>query len=154
MLWQSSSQKQPHVLQTSQEHQGALMPEKVFNPEDRYKIWRQDWASVSKTSRFLRTLSHPGLASRDGWRHPAWAALGVTGEELQLLCLAQDASSGLYLVSASARHPLPPAKWIRDSGIPRHTPTCIATQETQVPVCIAFPSFPWCGIKHSRDWKV
>lgn len=61
--------------------------------------------SVSNTSRFLRALSHRGPAYVDSWRNPAQAALGATGEELQLLphgnrCLAR----AVLTVSASVRH--------------------------------------------------
>lgn len=41
--------------------------------------------SVSKTRRFPRALSHLGPADAGSWRHPARAAPGATGEELQPL---------------------------------------------------------------------
>lgn len=152
MLWQSSSQKQPHVLQTSQELQGALAPQKVFNPEDRYEIWKQDWASVSKASRFLRALSHPGLASRtagesqreppSGWqvRSPGccgWLWMPPQG----CTCVSISQAPSWPRVSA--------AEIVRALAVHFHTGAAGPSL-----YLFASPSFPWYGMKHSRHWEV
>lgn len=90
MLWQSSSQKQPHIVQTSQELHSALTPQKVFNPEDRYKIWKQDWAlsqqniqvskgTISPWAGFYGQLETPSLSCPGGDRWGAPTAVAGSG---------------------------------------------------------------------------
>jgi len=63
------------------------------------------------------------------WRNPAGTTLRAAGEELGWLPGGAGglARAGLAM-SASGQ-------CSRDSGIPCHNPTCVPTQEPQVPVC-------------------
>lgn len=139
MLWQFSSQKQLHILQTSETLRCSHAPED-FQPggDARGRSESEIGPSVSKTSRFLRALSLPRPAHLDSGRNPAGATLGATGEELQLL----PSGEGSCLTWAVLTGPVPArhvgclqVKGIRDSGISHHEPTCISTEEPGAPGC-------------------
>lgn len=108
--------------------------------------------SVSKASRFLRALSHPGLASRtagesqreppSGWqvRSPGccgWLWMPPQG----CTCVSISQAPSWPRVSA--------AEIVRALAVHFHSGAAGPSL-----YLFASPSFPWYGMKHSRHWEV
>ena len=150
MLWQFSSWKQPHVLQTSQKLRGALTPQEVFKPEERYE-------ADLKARLGPQSAKHPGFSGHYlTLGQLTWPA-GETQQEppsgqqarSSAGCLVvQEASPGLDL---PCRHQVNVAEIVGSLATTRRAFPHRSHRSRSAPLWFPLPPLMWDKVQ--RRWK-